>query len=159
MAQRRAQLEARLERQRHLYELGDWTRESYLEARQPVLTELAELESAVPPTEQTHDADSLARLCDYVRELGTAWREADKLSKRLLVRTLFEQLWVVGDRIIAAKPVAQFAPFLRLIRNLNGDDPEQRYYLAPGIIWELEEMELVAEQVSDAAKEIAHDLK
>lgn len=111
-----------------------------------------------PPSEQTHDADSLARLCDYVRELGTAWREADKPSKRLLVRTLFEQLWVIGDRIIAAKPVAQFAPFFRLIRNLNGDDPDQRYFLAPGIIWELEEMDLMAEQVSDAAKEIAHDL-
>lgn len=158
VVQRRTQLEARLERQRHLYEFGDWTRESYLEARQAVLAELAELETAVPLTEQTHDAASLSRLCDYVRELGTAWREADKPNKRLLVRTLFEQLWVVGDRIIAAKPVVQFAPFSRLIRNLNGEDPDQRYFLASGIIWELEEMELAAEQVGNAAKEMAHDL-
>ena len=157
-AQRRAQSEARLERQRHLYELGDWTRESYLEARQVVLAELAELDTETPAQDQAPDADAIARLCDYVRELGTAWRAADKPNKRLLVRTLFEQLWVVGDRIIAAKPVAQFAPFFRLIRNLNGEDPEQRYYLAPGVIWELEEMELAAGQVSDAAKEIAHDL-
>ena len=42
-AARRTQLEARLERQRHLYELGDWTRERYLAARNEILSELAEL--------------------------------------------------------------------------------------------------------------------
>jgi site-specific DNA recombinase len=159
-AQRRVQLEARLERQRHLYELGDWSRDSYLEARQGILAELAELDMETPPAESEHEADAIARLCAYVRELGVAWRDADKPNKRLLVRTLFEQLWVIGDRIVAAKPVAQFAPFLRLIRNLHGDDPDERLYLAPGILsaWNDQDIEAEAEQVGKVAKEIAHNL-
>jgi len=45
-----------------------------------------------------------------------AWVDANKANRRLLVRTLFEQLWVLGDRIVAVKPAAQFAPFFRLMR-------------------------------------------
>lgn len=156
-AQRKLHLEARLDRQRHLYELGDWSREEYLEARQSLLAELAELDRAVSVTDEpAQDADAMARLCDYVRELGSAWHEADKANKRLLVRTLFEQLWVIGDRIVAAKPVAQFAPFFRLVGNLNGDEPGQRYYLAPGILSAFDESDV--EQVGQMAKETAHNL-
>ena len=129
-AARRAQLEARLERQRHLYELGDWTRERYLAARNEMLSELAELDMS-HPTNPAEDPEAITRLGAYVRELRTAWRDADKAQRRLLVRTLFEQIWVVGDRLFAAKPVPQFAPFFRLVRNLQGDDVEQRVYLAP----------------------------
>jgi hypothetical protein len=33
------------------------------------------------------------------------------------VRTLFEQLWVLGDQIVAVKPAAQFTPFFRLVQS------------------------------------------
>jgi hypothetical protein len=77
------------------------------------------------------DPEAITRLGAYVRELRTAWRDADKAHQRLLVRTLFEQIWMVGDRLFAAKPVPQFAPVFRLVRNLQGDDVERRVYLAP----------------------------
>ena len=95
-----------------------------------MLSELAELDMS-HPTNPAEDPEAITRLGAYVRELRTAWRDADKAQRRLLVRTLFEQIWVVGDRLFAAKPVLQFAPFFRLVRNLQGDDVEQRVYLAP----------------------------
>jgi len=112
---RRAQLEARLERQQQLFELGDWTRERYLQARREVLMEIAALdERALGRPEE--DPEALSRLGAYVREVHTAWQDADKANRRLLVRTLFEQLWVVGERIVAVKPAPQFAPFFRVLQ-------------------------------------------
>ena len=93
-------------------------------------SELAELDMS-HPSNLAEDPEAISRLGVYVRELRTAWRDADKAQRRLLVRTLFEQIWVVGDRLFAAKPVPQLAPFFRLVRNLQGDDIEQRVYLAP----------------------------
>ena len=155
-AARRAQLEGRLERQRHLYELGDWTRERFLAARNEILSELAELDMS-HPTNPTEDPEAITRLGAYVRELRTAWRDADKAQRRLLVRTLFEQIWVVGDRLFAAKPVPQFAPFFRLVRNLQGDDMEQRVYLAPTFSLQDDEADAV-EEVGEMSKKMAQDL-
>jgi len=115
-AAQRAQLEARLERQQQLYELGDWTRERYLQARKEVLSQLAALEARMPLAPE-RDPEALARLGAYVRDVRAAWQDADKANRRLLVRTLFEQLWVVGERIVAVKPAAQFAPFFRVLRH------------------------------------------
>jgi hypothetical protein len=115
-AARRAQLEARLERQQQLYELGDWTRERYLRARKEVLSQLAALEERSPRRPE-EDPEALARLGAYVRDVRAAWRDADKANRRLLVRTLFEQLWVVGERIVAVRPAPQFAPFFRVLRH------------------------------------------
>jgi hypothetical protein len=153
---RRAQLEARLERQRHLYELGDWSRERYLAARNETLSELAELDMS-HPSSPAEDPEAIMRLGAYVRELRTAWRDADKAQRRLLVRTLFEQIWVVGDRLFAAKPVPQFAPFFRLVRNLQGDDVEQRVYLAPTFSLQDEDADAV-EEVDALSKKMAQDL-
>jgi hypothetical protein len=74
-----------------------------------------------------------------------------------LVRTLFEQIWVVGDRLFAAKPVPQFAPFFRLVRNLQGDDVEQRVYLAPTFSLQADDVEAV-EEVGTMSKKMAQDL-
>jgi DNA invertase Pin-like site-specific DNA recombinase len=115
--QRRAQLEARLERQQQLYELGDWTRERYLQARQTVLAEVAALEAAATERQPVRDLEALGRLGAYVAAVQAAWADADKPQRRLLVRTLFEQLWVLGDRIVAVKPAAQFTPFFRLAQS------------------------------------------
>jgi hypothetical protein len=75
-AARCAQLEARLERQRHLT------------ARNETLAELAELDMS-HPSNPAEDPEAITRLGAYVRELSTAWRDADKAQRRLLVRTLF----------------------------------------------------------------------
>lgn len=61
-----------------------------------------------------------------------------------------------GDRIVAAKPVAQFAPFFRLVGNLDGDKSGQRYYLAPGILSAFDESNV--ERVGQMAKETAYNL-
>jgi hypothetical protein len=115
-AAQRAQLEARLERQQQLYELGDWTRERYLQARNEVLSQLAALEERTPRRPE-EDPEVLARLGAYVSDVRAARQDADKANRRLLVRTLFEQLWVVGERIVAVKPAPQFAPFFRVLRH------------------------------------------
>ena len=101
-----------MERQQQLYELSDWTRERYLQARQEVLAEVAALDAAAQEREPVRDLEALGRLGDYVKAVQAAWADADKLQRRLLVRTLFEQLWVIGDCIVAAKPAAQFTPVL-----------------------------------------------
>lgn len=50
--------------------------------------------------------------------MKAAWGDADTANKRLLGRTLFVQVWVLGDHIVALKPATQFAPFFRLMRCL-----------------------------------------
>src|SRR5262249_18045588 len=56
------------------------------------------------------------RLEAYVRELRTAWRDADKAQRQLFDRTLFEQIGVVGDQ-----------PFSRIYRFR----PKHRTHLVP----------------------------
>jgi site-specific DNA recombinase len=157
-AARRTQLEARLERQQQLYELGDWTRERYLQARQEVLTELAELERMQPTRAAGFDADALTRLGTYVREVTAAWQDADKANKRLLVRTLFERLWVLDDQLVAAQPVAQFAPFFQVLRDAGDTRPLKRIYRGPALIWMSDEGEAEVAEIGRAAQEIAQDV-
>src|SRR5579863_8961603 len=106
-----------------------------------------------------HKLDRLGRnvgLAAYVREVHAAWHDADPANRRLLVRTLFEQLWVVGDRIVAVKPVAQFAPFFRLLRRRDEQSGQdalgEPMYLAPESVWNAD-----AEAVGALAKEMTRD--
>jgi hypothetical protein len=71
-AQRRAQLEARLERLQQLYELGDWTRDRYLLARQEVLAELAEVDAAELAARPEKHVEAMERLGAYVRAVKAA---------------------------------------------------------------------------------------
>ena len=113
----RARLEARLERQRDMYDLGDWTKERYLQTRQKVLHELALL--TVKTASEEH-LDVLVHLGGYVRQLQQAWQDADQGQRQILLRTLFEKLWVQGERIVAVTPMAQFAPFFQLMQEEYG---------------------------------------
>jgi hypothetical protein len=56
-----------------------------------------------------------------------------------------------------SKPVPQFAPFFRLVRKLQGDDVEQRVYLAPTFSLQDEEADAV-EEVGALSKKMAQDL-
>jgi hypothetical protein len=116
VAAQRTQLLARLERQQHLYELGDWTREQYLQARQATEAELDALPPTDRQTQQTLTPDALSQLGTYVRQIGYAYCDADLAQRRMLIRTLFSQFWVAGDRIVAVEPVEEFYPFFRLMR-------------------------------------------
>jgi hypothetical protein len=163
--QQRAQLEARLERQQQLYELGDWTRERYLQARQEVLAELATLDAAQLEQQPVRDVEALGRLGAYVGAVQAAWADADKPQRRLLVRTLFEQLWVLGDQIVAVKPAAQFTPFFRLVQSTVSQDGEkgegdgrdeglQLLFVESAVVAETETVGAIAEKI--ARDELRH---
>jgi hypothetical protein len=157
-AQQRAQLEARLERQQQLYELGDWTRERYLQARQEVLAELATIDAAQLEQQPVRDLEALGRLGAYVGAVQAAWADADKPQRRLLVRTLFEQLWVLGDQIVAVKPAAQFTPFFRLVQstvNRDGGESEgdrdeglQLLFIESAVVAETDTVGAIAEKIA-----------
>ncbi|MBA3825276.1 MAG: recombinase family protein, partial [Ktedonobacterales bacterium] len=122
-AAQRAKLAARLERQRYLYELGDWTREQYLEARQEVTRELEGIPlvpSMIP------EMEVVQQLGGYVQQVRAAWNDADKAQRRMLIRTLFTTMWVDGERIVAVEPEAQFEPFFTVARHGidGGFDPQ-----------------------------------
>jgi hypothetical protein len=46
-----------------------------------------------------------------------AWGETDKPERRLLARTLLEQLWMIDSCSMVAKPAEQFIPFFRLLQD------------------------------------------
>src|SRR5262249_32481134 len=106
--------------------------------------------------EPVRDPDALGRLGAYVREVQAAWADADKTQRRLLVRTLFEQLWVVGDCIVAVKPVAQFAPLFRLLQSTvsrDGDESNEGMHL----VFVESAGEAETDTVGAIAEKIAHD--
>jgi hypothetical protein len=124
IAVQRARIEARLERQQQLYEFGDWSRERYLRGREELLAELEELDSLKALQLPERQIDVLTRLGTAIRQLSVAWQKADRGDRRRLLRSLFEQLWVVGDEIVAVKPVGQFAPFFHMLYRAQGSGRE-----------------------------------
>jgi hypothetical protein len=106
VAQRRQQLEVRLERLKDLYGWGDLEKAEYLAERDRVERELSRLQAAAPEA----PAVSLARLAAYVESLPRAWADATQEQRHALVSLIYEELWVDGPELRLVKPTAAAAP-------------------------------------------------
>ena len=119
----RARLEARLQRIKDLYEMGDLGKEDYIQRREAIQTELMRL---IPSEGQSKNLDGLAAVLNNVAEV---WEEANQEQKNELARCIFEEIWIKDKQVIAVKPRPDFEPFFRLnyedfvTRNNEGTTP------------------------------------
>ena len=104
----RRQLELRLKRAKELYELGDYTKAEYLSRRDDILRQVEALE---PATRSTEDLERLAR---FLADVSEGWAAAPQELRNKLVRTLFDQVWLVDRAVVAVKPRPELEPFFRL---------------------------------------------
>ncbi|MBA3822784.1 MAG: recombinase family protein [Ktedonobacterales bacterium] len=104
-------LEARLERQTKLYEMGDWTEERYFKERASLMPEIERLRKLAFPLQATQLYD----LSDYLKDLSLAWRAAQPDQKQQMVELLFQDIYVQDRRIVAVRPTQNFSPLFSLI--------------------------------------------
>ena len=105
-----------------LYELGDMSKEEYLQKREAIQKELRSL---TPPEE----ARNLDKLAEFLVNVAEAWGVADQEHRNKLARCLFEEVWVKDKQVVAVKPRPEFEPFFNLnyeefiTRNNEGATP------------------------------------
>jgi len=103
-----SRLEARLQRVRDLYELGDISKDEYVRKREAIHKELRAL---TPPED---NSESLDRLAGFLGNVSKAWGAADQEQRNRLARCLFEELWIKDKEVVAVKPRPELEPFFRL---------------------------------------------
>jgi len=104
----RAELQARLERNRKLFRWGDISEDEYLAEKEKIQRELKTL------TPSENDSKVLERLATFLKSMAQAWREANQEQRNRLGRQLFEEIWLQDKQVIAVKPRPELEPFFRL---------------------------------------------
>ncbi len=113
---RRARLETRLERLKELYSWGDIGREEYLNERDAIRSELAQL---TPLME--HDG-SLDKLAVFLANVADAWHNANQEQRNRIACCLFQEVWIKDKEVIAVKPQPELKPFF----DLNFEEMQRR---------------------------------
>ena len=103
----RARWEAQLDRIKKLYKWGDISEEEYRRERQAVQKGMVAL---APETRQTN----LDKLAEFLTNIGEAWRAASAEQKNKLARTLFQEIWIKDNQVVAVKPQPELEPFFEL---------------------------------------------
>jgi len=104
----RAVLEGRLRRLKEMYEWGDYTRAAY-ETRK--IDIVKQLDALTPTLGKTDHLDKLAQL---LSDVPAAWEMATQEQRNKLARTVFDQVWVKDNVVVAVKPRPELEPFFRL---------------------------------------------
>jgi site-specific DNA recombinase len=114
-----AAINRRLERLRETYELGDIARERYLARRQELLRE----RDASPPPPPVNLRDVATRL----RTLPALWADGNDADRRGIVTTLWRDLLIAANVIVAVRPQPAFGPVCRLALTPHAE--RQGYYV------------------------------
>ena len=104
----RSRLEGQLKRAKELYELGDYSKQEYLQRRDTIQRELRVLSPS--PNGPEH----LERLAGFLANVGDAWAVAGQEQRNKLARCLFEEVWLKGIEVVAVKPRPEFEPFFEM---------------------------------------------
>ncbi len=104
----RKQLKARLDRIKDLYSWGDITKEKYLTDKRQLDGDLARLAPMKASTA------TLERTAAFLTNVVKAWDAATQEQRNTLVRTLFQEIWVKDQQVVAVKPQPVFEPFFKL---------------------------------------------
>ena len=104
----KAALESRLKRAKELYEWGHKSRDEYLADYEDIQKQLRLLS----PIEVRDD--HLSKLAQFLANVAEAWDEANQEQRNKLAKTLFEQILVENNKVVAVKPRPELEPFFKL---------------------------------------------
>ncbi|MFC1919217.1 recombinase family protein [Chloroflexota bacterium] len=104
----RKEYEARQKRLGDRYDLGHISRDKYLAKYNEIERQLKTL----PPKE--HATEYLDQLADFLKNITHAWDKASHEQKNRLAQSLFEEILVEDNKVVAAKPQPELEPFFRL---------------------------------------------
>lgn len=129
----RAELQARLERNKKLFRWGDISEDEYLAEKAKIQRDLKTLS----PSE--NDSKVLERLATFLKSVAQAWREANQEQRNRLGRQLFEETWLKDKQVIAVKPRPELEPFFRLSfeewrKKFESENPIP-FGVAPATFW------------------------
>jgi hypothetical protein len=102
------QLKKGLKRLKDLYKWGDIDKAEYQREKQQFESELARLAPFQAP------AEHLERLAEFLGSITKAWDMATNEQRNKLARTLFQEIWVRDQEVVAVKPQPEFEPFFEL---------------------------------------------
>lgn len=105
LAAQRQRIETQLANCRTLFELGDISRDAYVERRE----ELSRQRDALRDDRDWEDV--LARAAAFLTDLPAAWRAADAAQRNALASMLFAQIRIKDHWVAAVEPQPRFAPF------------------------------------------------
>ena len=97
-----------MERIRNLYKWGDISREEYLKEKEGIQKEL----KALAPAES--QAENLNKLEEFLANIAQAWEEATGELRNKLARSLFQEIWIKDEQVVAVKPQPELKPFFQL---------------------------------------------
>ena len=108
VVQERQRLERQIANLRTLFELGDLSKDEYLERRERLSRALDGLR---PHVER---AGVLERAAAFLGDVPAAWRAATDEQRNALARLLFSEVRIKDDWVVAVGPQPGFAPFFDL---------------------------------------------
>ncbi len=116
-------LDARLDRLRDMYELGDIQRDEYLARRSELAAQRAKL-SERPPL------PLVATQGERLRTVLDEWKDMSPDERRLLVGSVFEEIRAEADVIVDLLPREVWKPYMRAVLPKKGG-PERKTGLQP----------------------------
>jgi hypothetical protein len=117
VAVQRQRIETQLANVRTMFELGDLSREEYVQRREQLRSRKESLR------ESDEWEGILAQAAAFLTDLPAAWRAANDAQRNALARMLYVQVRIKDDRVAAVEPQPSFAPFFSWdcqVRRLSG---------------------------------------
>jgi hypothetical protein len=105
VAAQRQRIETQLANVRTMFELGDLSKEEYLQRRE----QLSRQKDSLRETDEWEGI--LAQAAAFLTDLPAAWHVADDAQRNALARLLFVQVRIKDDWVAAVEPQPSFAPF------------------------------------------------
>jgi hypothetical protein len=123
VAVQRQRIETQLANVRTMFELGDLSREEYVQRREQLRSRKESLR------ESDEWEGILAQAAAFLTDLPAAWRAANDAQRNALARMLYVQVLIKDDRVAAVEPQPSFAPFFSWdcqVRRLSGGSDGDR---------------------------------
>ena len=117
LAAQRLRIETQLANVRTKFELGDLSKEDYVERREHLMRQ----KDSLRETDEWEGI--LAQAAVFLSDLPAAWHAAHDAQRNALIRMLLVQVQIKEDRVVAVEPQPSFAPIFSWdcqVRHLSG---------------------------------------
>lgn len=97
-----------MQRLKNLHKWGHLTEKEYLADHAEIEREL----KALAPVKT--EGKVLESLASFLRDIASAWEQADQRQRNSLANCLFEAVWIADKKVTAVTPRDEFKPFFDL---------------------------------------------